>query len=57
MKLIADGKLPAHKAGSHTRVLAADVLAFREQEREAQRRAFDELRKLDQGLEIPPGDW
>jgi excisionase family DNA binding protein len=54
MKLIADGKLPAHKVGSHTRVLTADVLTFRDRQREAQRQAFDELRELDEGLEMAP---
>ncbi|WP_067970928.1 helix-turn-helix domain-containing protein [Mycolicibacter icosiumassiliensis] len=54
MKLIADGKLPAHKVGSHTRLLTAEVMAFRERQREAQRRAFDELRELDEGLEMAP---
>lgn len=54
MKLVADKKLPAHKVGSHTRVLATDVAAFRDEQRESQRRAFDELRDLDQDLELGP---
>ncbi len=54
MKLIADGKLPAHKVGSHTRLMTADVLALRAGRREAQRRAFDELRELDEELEMAP---
>jgi excisionase family DNA binding protein len=54
MKLIADKKLPAHKVGSHTRVLASDALAFRKEQREAQRRAFEELRKLDEELGLEP---
>lgn len=52
MKLVAEGKLPAHKVGSHTRVLAADVASFRDEQREAQRRAFDELREMDDSLEF-----
>lgn len=54
MKLIADGKLPAHKVGSHTRTLASDVLAFRDKQREEQRRAFDELRNLDEEIGMAP---
>lgn len=54
MKLIAQQKLRAHKVGSHTRLSASDVLAFRDEQREAQRRAFDELRKLDEEIGIEP---
>jgi len=54
MKLIADKKLPAHKVATHTRLLASDVTAFREKQREAQRRAFEELRKLDEELDLEP---
>ncbi|MGH3562914.1 MAG: helix-turn-helix domain-containing protein [Mycobacterium sp.] len=54
MKLIAEKKLPAHKVGSHTRLSASDVLAFRKTQREGQRRAFDELRKLDEEVGIEP---
>jgi excisionase family DNA binding protein len=52
VKLVAEGKLPGHKVGSHTRVLAADVAAFRDDQREAQRRAFGELREMDDDLEF-----
>jgi len=54
MKLIADGKLPAHKVGTHTRLLATDVTAFRAKRRNAQRSAFNELRELDEELGIAP---
>lgn len=54
MKLVAEGKLAAHKVGTHTRVLTTDVSEFREVQREAQRRAFDELRELDSELELGP---
>lgn len=52
MKLIADKELPAHKVRTHTRLLTTDVTAFREKQRAAQRRAFDELRALDEELGI-----
>lgn len=54
MKLIAEKKLPAHKVGSHTRLLASDVTAFRSSQREAQRRAFDRLRELDEEIGLEP---
>jgi excisionase family DNA binding protein len=54
MKHIAEKKLPAHKVGSHTRVLASDVIAFRKKQREAQRRAFEELRRLDEEIGLEP---
>ena len=54
MKLIADARIPAHKVRTHTRLLAADVTAFRENQREAQRRAFEQLRALDEELGIDP---
>ncbi|OHU48908.1 helix-turn-helix domain-containing protein [Mycobacteroides chelonae] len=54
MKLIAEKKLPAHKVRSHTRLLATDVAAFRSSQREAQRRAFDELRELDEEIGLEP---
>ncbi|BBX12125.1 hypothetical protein MNVM_12060 [Mycobacterium novum] len=54
MKLVAEQKLPAHKVGSHTRLSATDVLAFRRDRHDQQRRAFDELRKLDEEIGIEP---
>lgn len=54
MKLIGEQRLPAHKVGSHTRLSTADVLAFRNEQREGRRRAFDELRKLDEEIGIEP---
>lgn len=52
MKLIAQGELPAHKAGSHTRVRTADVVAFRRARVERQRMALEVLRQFedDHGL-------
>ena len=53
MKLVHAGEIPAHKVGSHTRINADDVLAYREQIRNRQRAAFDELRAFEdaQGLD------
>ncbi|NEW55764.1 helix-turn-helix domain-containing protein [Nocardia cyriacigeorgica] len=48
MKLIRDGKIPAHKVGSHTRLYSRDVLEFRRAQLEAQSQAFDELRALEE---------
>ncbi|WP_278315027.1 helix-turn-helix domain-containing protein [Lolliginicoccus levis] len=50
MKLIERGELPAHKVGSHTRLSSKDVLARQEQQRQAQLRAFEELRDLEDTL-------
>ena len=47
MKLIQSGEIPAHKVGSHTRLKANDVLAYRERMREQQRAAFRELRAFE----------
>lgn len=52
MKLIAEERIPAHKVGSHTRVLTTDVNLLREQQLEKQRRAFDKLLELDEELGI-----
>ena len=47
-KLLTDGRIPHHKVGSHRRVRAEDVIAFRER-REAERSdALDELQRLGQ---------
>lgn len=53
MKLIQSREIPAHKVGSHTRLNANDVLAYRERMREQQRAAFRELRAFedDEGLD------
>ena len=54
MKLIADGQLPARRVGTHTRLLTTDIIAFRAQARADQRRAFDQLRAMDEELGIHP---
>lgn len=46
MKMVADGRLPAHKVGSHTRLKADDVFKLRGDMQAQRRAAFDELREL-----------
>ncbi|WP_067841136.1 helix-turn-helix domain-containing protein [Nocardia lijiangensis] len=50
MKLVREGKIPAHKVGSHTRLYSKDVLAVRRAQLESQSKAFDELRALEEEL-------
>ncbi|GAA3037287.1 helix-turn-helix domain-containing protein [Actinokineospora globicatena] len=47
MRKIAAGDIPAHKVGSHTRLLTADVLAEREARRQRQIQALADLRELE----------
>ena len=51
MKMIRAGEIPAHKVGSHHRLNATDVLAAKRARLERQRRAFDELRQVEDELE------
>lgn len=55
MKMTRSGEIPAHKVGTHSRLLSKDVLEFRRAQREAARKAFDELCEiedlLDRGIE------
>lgn len=47
MKLVATGQIPAHKVGSHTRLKATDVLDFRRDRLDRQRKALEELIALE----------
>lgn len=47
MNKIKSGEIAAHKVGTHTRLRTADVLEFKRARRERRRKAFDELRELD----------
>lgn len=47
MKMIRDGDIPAHKVGTHTRLITDDVDDARRKRRAAQRAAFDALRELE----------
>lgn len=50
MKLINQGEISAHKVGSHTRLFSKDVIAYRDEQRDAQREAFQQLRELEDQL-------
>lgn len=50
MQLIGKGELPAHKVGSHTRVLTADVQKYRDARTSVRREGIDELRALEDAL-------
>lgn len=56
MKLIREGHLPAHKVGSHWRVLTQDADTYRARllasKAAEQKAAFEELLKLDEKLGI-----
>jgi excisionase family DNA binding protein len=47
MTMVNDGRLPAHKVGSHTRLRSVDVLAERRARRDRERAAFRELLELE----------
>jgi excisionase family DNA binding protein len=51
MRMIRDGEISAHKVGTHHRLKAADVLAFRRERLERQRMALEELRALEDELD------
>ncbi|MEU0543636.1 helix-turn-helix domain-containing protein [Nocardia sp. NPDC005978] len=48
MKLVREQLIPSHKVGSHTRLYSKDVLAYRRAQLERQRKAFRELRALEE---------
>ncbi|MBU8817548.1 hypothetical protein EB74_03255 [Mycobacterium sp. SWH-M5] len=47
LKMVARGDIAAHKVGSHTRLRAKDVIAFRESQRAQRLAALAALRELD----------
>ncbi len=47
-----EGTIPHHKVGSHRRVLAHDVLAFQETQRQAQAEALDEMTALAEEVKL-----
>lgn len=51
MRMIRNGEIPAHKVGTHHRLKAVDVLTFKRERLERQRKAFDELRALEEDLD------
>lgn len=46
VKMVANGEIPAHKVGSHTRLATADVMQFLKERHERQVAAFNDLRDL-----------
>lgn len=52
MKLIREGALPAHKQGSHTRLLSKGIFEYREMQTAEQSEAFERLRVLEDELGI-----
>ena len=52
VKLLEDGVLPLHRVGTDRRVRFQDVMAYRNEQRSAARRALDELASEAQDLGI-----
>ncbi|HZS00370.1 MAG TPA: excisionase family DNA-binding protein [Chloroflexota bacterium] len=50
VKLLDNGAIPCHRAGSHRRVRAADVLAYRDRRRAARRQALAEMAREAQEM-------
>jgi excisionase family DNA binding protein len=50
MKMISAGEISAHKVGSHTRLKTVDILALRQQRRDTQRHAFEDLRRFEDSV-------
>ena len=50
VQLLDEEKIPHHKVGTHRRVRAEDVLAYRRETERARRKALDELTELDEEL-------
>lgn len=53
MKLVRAGEVDSHKVGSHTRLLASDVLELKRVRRERERAAFRDLLALEDALGEP----
>jgi excisionase family DNA binding protein len=51
MRMIQGGEIESRLAGTHHRVRTADVLAVKRARLERQRKAFDELRELEDQLD------
>ena len=50
VQLLDEEKIPHRKVGTHRRVRAEDVLAYRRETERSRRKALDELTELDEGL-------
>ena len=52
IKLLEEGKIPYHRVGTHRRIRAEEVLAFKREKMANRRQTLDELAALDQQLGI-----
>lgn len=52
LKLATDGEIASHKVGTHTRFARKDITDFAEERRVERRSAFDDLRTLEDTLEV-----
>ncbi len=52
VKLLEEGKIPYHRVGTHRRIRAEEVLAFKREKMASRRQTLDELAELDQQLGI-----
>jgi len=52
MKLVRGQKLPSHKVSAHTRLFSRDAIEYRRAQLSRQSAAFDELRALEEQLDI-----
>jgi len=50
VRLLEDGKIPFHKAGTHRRILASDLMAYRQKQEADQSAALQELTEEAQEL-------
>jgi excisionase family DNA binding protein len=50
VKLLENGAIPFHMVGTHRRILAADVLRYRTQQRRQSSEALDEISRIDREL-------
>ena len=50
MKLLEQGELPYHKVGTHRRILAQDLLTYKQQIDMQRHQALDKLTALSQEL-------
>ena len=50
VKLVDEGVLPAQRVGTHRRLRAEDVLAYRDRTRQGRRAALDELTRISEEL-------
>lgn len=52
VSLLDEGKIPFHKVGTHRRIKAADVFAYKAQQEERAKAAADELTREAQELDL-----